>query len=346
MIDRGALREVALDQVRDQLQAFPKVELHLHLDCCLSYEAARTLDPTLSRVEYEEHFVGPTKCKDLMGLLRFVERPLELMQSEEALELVTDDLFDQLQADHVIYAEIRFAPLLHTRHGLSSAGVLESVTTAAAEASVRTGVRYGIIVCTLRHFSEEESLESAHAAVEGAEAGVVGFDIAGDEAGFSLDAHVGAFDVARSGGLALTAHAGETSARNVRETLERLRPGRIAHGVRSIEDPAIVELLKTRRVHLDVCPTSNVQTDVFERLVDHSVQRLLEAGVSLGISTDGRTLCNVSLTDEYQRLHDAFGWDTSTFLRTNRAAAEASFAPDPVKTRLVETLLAATGTVC
>ena len=139
--------------VRGEPQMLPKIQLHLHLDCCLSYEAAHALDPSLSHAEYREHFVGPAKCADLTDLLQYVERPLELMQTEESLRLVVEDLFGQLQADHVIYAEIRFAPLLHTREGLSPSTVLEAVTSAAADARLRTGVRYGILVCTLRHFS-------------------------------------------------------------------------------------------------------------------------------------------------------------------------------------------------
>ncbi len=331
--------------VRGEPQMLPKIQLHLHLDCCLSYEAAHALDPSLSHAEYREHFVGPAKCADLTDLLQYVERPLELMQTEESLRLVVEDLFGQLQADHVIYAEIRFAPLLHTREGLSPSTVLEAVTSAAADASLRTGVRYGILVCTLRHFSEAESLESAYVALEGASAGVVGFDIAGDEAGFSLDAHIGAFDVARNGGLGLTAHAGEAlGADSVRETLERLGPSRIGHGVRSIEDPATVEILKARHIHLEVCPTSNVQSGICESVVDHPVDRLREAGVSVGINADGHALCNVTLRDEYQRLCDAFGWGTLTFLDTNRSALQASFAPDAVKAQLAETLVQASGT--
>lgn len=320
------------------VQALPKVELHLHLDCSISYDAARSLDP-VSHDEYERRFVAPPKCTDLMDLLQFVDRPIELMQSEDALRLVTNDLFDQLAADRVVYAEIRFAPLLHTRGGLLPERVLEAVTAAAAEASRRTGVLYGILVCTLRHFSQAESLESARLAVEGSDSGVVGFDIAGDEAGYPLEPHVAAFDTARRGGLALTAHAGEAlGAHSVRETLDRLRPSRIGHGVRSIEDPAAVALLKAGRIHLEICPTSNVQSDVCESLGDHPVERLRKAGVSLGISTDGRALCGVSLSQEYGRLHRTFGWDASTFAAVNRAAAEASFAPAQVQAEVVDIL--------
>lgn len=328
----------------DWVSALPKIELHLHLDCSVSYEAARSLDPQLSRTDYDRQFIAPGKCTDLMELLRFVDRPLELLQTEDALRLVTNGLFDRLQADHVVYAEIRFAPLLHTRDGLTPEQILECVTAAAAAAGRRTGVHHGILVCTLRHFSERQSLESAHLAVEGAGSGVVGFDIAGDEAGFSLDAHTGAFEVARRGGLSLTAHAGEAlGAESVRETLVRLRPSRIGHGVRSIEDAGTVALLISEQVHLEVCPTSNVQSDVCGTLNDHPVARLLDAGVSFGINTDGRALCGVSLADEYRGLRDAFGWDESTFMRTNQAALDASFAPAAVKAELDEVLLVAGG---
>ena len=117
-----------MDEFGGELEVLPKVELHLHLDCCMSFEVASVLDPSVSYAEYRKHFVGPARCTDLMDLLGYVARPLELMQSERALRLVVEDLFDQLRADHVVYAEIRFAPLLHTRRGLSPSAVLEAVT--------------------------------------------------------------------------------------------------------------------------------------------------------------------------------------------------------------------------
>lgn len=320
-------------------RAVPKVELHLHLDCSLSFAVARELDPATTREAYVAGFVAPAKCSDLMDLLRRVERPLELMQDEDSLRLVTDDLFAQLRADNVVYAEIRFAPLLHTRRGLAPERVVEVVAEAAAVASRRTGVRHGLLVCTLRHFSAEQSLLAARVATECRAPNVVGLDLAGDEAGFPLEPHAPAFDHARERGLALTAHAGEARGpESVRETLDRLRPSRIGHGVRSVEDPATVARLRTSGIHLEVCPTSNVQSDVCRTLADHPIEAVRRAGVSLGVNTDGRALCGVSLADEYARLARSFGWTEADARRHNLEAALASFAPADVKAQLAAVL--------
>src|SRR6266511_3349498 len=136
-------------------------------------------------------------------------------------------------------------------------------------------------------------------------------------------------------GLPRTAHAGESAGpASVWETLRRLEPSRIGHGVRSIEDPALVAHLKERGTHLEVCPSSNVLTDVVDSYQDHPVDRLYRAGVRLGISTDVRTMVDTSLTGEYERLRASFGWDDEHFRRCNAAALAAPFAPEEVKRRV------------
>jgi adenosine deaminase len=122
------------------IRTLPKVELHVHLDCGLSYGLVRELVPGLSRERWAAEFVAPPRCRDLVDLLKRIDRPLLLMQEEKTLQRVTDDLFDQLHDDAVVYAEVRFAPLLHTRNGLSPERVLDVVARAAAKASRRTGV--------------------------------------------------------------------------------------------------------------------------------------------------------------------------------------------------------------
>src|SRR6266540_411886 len=164
---------------------------------------------------------------------------------------------------------------------------------------------------------------------------IAALDIAGDEAGYPLDAHEPAFRYAIEHGLPRTAHAGESAGpASVWETLRRLEPSRIGHGVRSIEDPALVAHLKERGTHLEVCPSSNVLTDVVDSYQDHPVDRLYRAGVRLGISTDVRTMVDTSLTGEYERLRASFGWDDEHFRRCNAAALAASFAPEEVKRRV------------
>ncbi len=317
----------------------PRVELHLHLDCCLSFRVARQLVPSLSRERYRRELVLPAGCPGLEHFLAKMAPCLELLQTEEALSLLTQDVFRQLQEDGVIYAELRFAPLLHTEAGLTPERVVEIVARAAAEAARATGVGYGIILCCLRHFSAAESLRTAHLAERFRDDGVVGLDLAGDEAGFPLDAHIEAFRSAGEGGLCLTAHAGEARGpASVEETLERLAPSRIGHGVRSIEDPGLIERLIEGGIHLEVCPTSNVLIGIYESLRAHPVDRLYRTGVSMGLSTDGRGVLPITLDAEARQLAETFDWRDEHFRRCALHAAEACFAAPAEKANLVRRL--------
>lgn len=317
----------------------PKVELHLHLDCCLSYSVAKKIRPALTLEEYRESFIAPPKCTDLADYITRAIRGFELMQTAEHLKWVTLDLFEQLRNDQVIYAEMRFAPLQHIYQGLSPEQVVQAVLE-AAEAGVRqTGVEARLILCTLRHYSEEQSLQTIALVEQFRGTRVAGFDIAADEAGFPITPHLSSFRRAASMGICCTAHAGEAKgAESVWETLENFKPSRIGHGVRSIEDPRLVDHLVKSRIHLEVCPTSNIQVNVFETMNDHPADRLYRAGVSLSINTDARTISDTTLTKEYGIMRDYFQWQHRHFLQCNLEAIHHAFIEDDLKTQLKQRL--------
>lgn len=304
----------------------PKIELHLHLDCSLSFEVVRRLDPAVDEAAYRRHFIAPPRCLDLADFLSRTGKGIQLMQSREQLRLVTLDLMRQLRADGVIYAEIRFAPLLHTEGGLSAGRVVETVHRTLEEGMAETGVEARLILCTLRHFRQSQSMETVRLIESFRGSKVAGFDIASDEANFPVDEHLRAFYYARDNGIPRTAHAGEARGpASVWETLEHFDPSRLGHGVRSIEDDRLVEHLAEHQIHLEVCPSSNLQTNIYEALSDHPVDRFRRKGLSLGINTDGRTLVNVSLSDEYRKLAETFEWEPAHFLQANLNALEAAF---------------------
>jgi len=318
----------------------PKVELHLHLDCSLSFSAVSRLDPSVTREEFEAEFIAPSPCASLADFLTRAPRGFQLMQSEDALRLATDDVFEQLKTDRVVYAELRFAPLLHIDNGLTPEAVIAAIDRATEDCIRATGIEARLILCTLRHFDRQQSLLTAQLVERFRGSRVAALDIAGDEAGFPLDAHIPAFRFAIDHGLHRTAHAGEAAGpASVWETLRALEPTRIGHGVRSSEDPALVEHLKTNRIHLEVCPSSNVQTRASTAWTDHPVDDLYRAGVSLGINTDTRTITNVTLEHEYAALRDHFAWTDADFLACNQAALGAAFIDEPAKTRLVSRLM-------
>ena len=318
-------------------QPLPKIELHLHLDCSLSYEVVRKIDPSITEDEYRCKFVAPAKCTDLADYISRAVIAITLMQTELNLRLVVEDLFNQLRADNVIYAEIRFAPLLHIESGLSARQVVQIVNDAVKEFSQKTGVIAGLILCTLRHYSEEQSLQTVHLVNEFKGTPVCGFDIAADEAGYPIDNHIKAFEIARQKNILCTAHAGEAKgADSVWETLKNFHPQRIGHGVRSVEDESLLEFLKQRNIHLEVCPTSNVQTNVYEKIQDHAADIIFRKGISMSINTDARTISDVTLSSEYLLMEEYFKWSRNHFKKCNLDAIEHAFASEEIKAGLIK----------
>jgi adenosine deaminase len=318
---------------------FPKVELHLHLDCSLSFRAVSQLDPSVSLEQFQNEFVAPRRCTSLADFLTRAPRGFMLMQDEPALSLVVEDLFEQLVRDRVIYAEIRFAPLLHLERGLTPERVVEAIDR-ATESSIRSnGINARLILCTLRHFDSEQGLTTARLVEQFRGSRVVALDIAGDEAGYPIDAQIPAFRYAIDHGLFRTAHAGEARGPDsVWETLREFQPSRIGHGVRSIEDRALVDHLIRECIHLEVCPTSNLQTGISRDFAEHAVDELYRAGVPLSISTDTRTITNITLEEEYRNLEEHFGWTAADLAACNRAAVDAAFIDDSTKAALQEQL--------
>lgn len=317
----------------------PKVELHLHLDCSLSFDVVTKIDPTISLDDYRDKFIAPSKCTNLVDFLTRAPQGIRLMQSEDELQLVVRDLFTQLKNDNIIYAEIRFAPLLHVEHGLKTDDVVAIVNEATEKAIDVTGIETRVILCTLRHFSETQSLETVKLVHRFRGTKVVGFDIAADEAGFPIDEHISAFHYAHDHKIPCTAHAGEARGPDsMWETIENFRPLRIGHGVRSLEDPELIQYLKEKSIHLEVCPTCNVQIDIFERYQDHPIDTLYKLDLSVGINTDARTITNINLSEEYEKLHRAFGWTGEHFLRCNLNAIQSSFIPEKLKNSIADQL--------
>jgi adenosine deaminase len=317
----------------NSIEELPKVELHLHLDCSLSSDVVSKICPDISANEYKSEFIGPKKCNSLNEILKYVTNQVNLMQTEKNLRLVVKDLFDQLQRENVIYAEIRFAPLLHLENGLNPEEVVEIVADESTDCTNVTGIKAGIILCTLRHFSEKESLQTVKLVKKFIDSSpVAGFDIAADEGSYPIDANKEAFLYAIKHDLPRTAHAGEAKgSESIWETIKNFKPLRIGHGVRSIEDPALVEFMKANDIHLEICPTCNIQTNIFSQYKNHPINFLYNSGVSLSVNTDGRTLANVSLSEEYKNLINTFNWGEKHLMKCNLNAISKAFLSESGK---------------
>ena len=259
------------------------------------------------------------------------------MQDENSIKLVVEDLFKQLKAENVIYVEIRFAPLLHCRNKLSASDVVETINNASKKCSEKYGIHYGLILCTLRHFDEMQSMETVRLVEKFKNSGVFALDIAADEAGHSLDNHISAFNYANDSNIKSTAHAGEAKGpESIRETLKRLKVKRVGHGVRCVEDKDLMKHLSNKDIHLEICLTSNIKTATFKSITLHPVDEIFKSNISISLSTDGRTISNIDLTSEYELVMNKFGWDINDIKKTNLDAISHSFTTAEIKKELTK----------
>lgn len=310
----------------------PKVELHLHLDCSLSYKVVSKIDPLITEAQYLKQFVGPRQCADLADFLTYAQVSIALMQSIENLKLIVMDLFEQLKEDNVIYAEIRFAPLEHTKGGLSAHEVVTAVNEAVEAGIQAFEIEARLILCTLRHYSADQSMETVQLVKTFRGTKVVGFDIASDEAGYPIDAHIGAFQFARNNDIPCTAHAGEAKGEgSLRQTITLLKPHRIGHGVRCVEDKKLMEEIRNSKLHLEICPTSNIQTGIYNDVMDHALDRIYRFGISCSVNTDNRTISNTTLNKEYNKIKDSFKWGIEEFMTCNLEAISHAFIEDELR---------------
>jgi adenosine deaminase len=323
----------------DVIRRLPKAELHQHLDGSLrpatAVELADAIGMPLALEEATRRMVGPRRCADQAELLTFFDLPISLLQTAAALERAATELVEDLAADGIRYAEIRWAPRLHLERGLSMSDVVEAVSTGVARATAATDApAIGLIVTAMRSHPPAANAELARVA-GAAGAAVVGFDLAGPEAAWPAPPHAIAFVAAREAGLALTAHAGEVAgAERVREVLD-FGVRRVAHGVTAIEDPTLLDLLRAREITLDLCPTSNVQAGVVGSLEEHPLAALHRAGVSVTVSTDDLTVTGTSLSEELARCADALSLTDEELTAIALNGFARAFAPSAVMAPLV-----------
>jgi len=322
-------------------RALPKAELHLHLDGSVRpatvLELAREHAVRLPVNDVERlrlYLEAPDDCQSLVEFISYFQLPIAVMQTPAALERVTYELCRDLAEDGVGYAEIRWAPWLHVRRGLSIAEVIRAVIRGFEAGQQATSVAGGLIVTALRDMPPDQNVALAQVAGHFVDQGVVGFDLAGDEEGHPPGLHEDAFRAARSLGLAITIHAGEgAGAESVRQAIA-LGPRRIGHGVRAVEDAEVLAMLRDQGIQLDAALTSNAQTKAVRRLEDHPLPRFLREGIPVTISTDSRTVSRTTLTDEYLKAAALLGCTTEQLWSMNLQALDSGFADPVTRTRL------------
>lgn len=310
----------------EDIKKMPKVELHLHLDGSVGLETASKLSG-LSLDAVGEKMVAADKCKDLNEYLTKFDFPLSLMQTKENLKLIARELALSLHKQNVIYAEVRFAPSFHTKNGLTEAEVVEAVMSGMKEVSIKIN----LILCLMRGASFEENLKTVETAKLYLNKGVGGVDLAGAEAIYPTSEYALLFKKVREENIPFTIHAGEASGIQSIEAALDFGAKRIGHGIRCLESENLLKRIIDNNILLEVCPTSNVQTNAVLGYEEHPILRLYKMGVHLCINTDNVTVSNVSLTDEYVKLYQTFNFGLDDFKQMNIYALKQAFISEAEK---------------
>jgi aminodeoxyfutalosine deaminase len=297
----------------DFLAEMPKAELHLHLEGSVEPETLHELDPATPLEEFRALY----RYADFDAFLRAFGAIGKRLRTPEDYALVTRRLLERLAAGHVRYAEIILAAGVVLWKGQDFAPIFDAVSEAAKGSPVE--VRW--ILDAVRQFGVEPAQRVAELAAERVDRGVVAFGIGGSEERGPAEWFGEVFAFARSAGLHLTAHAGESMGPESGWAALRLGAERIGHGIRSVDDPALIAHLRERRIPLEICITSNLVTGVVARLEDHPVRRLYDAGVPIVLNTDDPAMFGCTLTGEFQLVARAFGFSEAEL----RGIAENGF---------------------
>jgi adenosine deaminase len=326
----------------EQLRRIPKAELHCHLDGSVrpatllelgrEYKIPMPRDSADSLREY----MLVSDAKSLEDYLKRFEVTVSVMQTADAIERIAYELGIDAAADGVRYIEVRNAPILNSRGKLEMGDALEAQLRGLERAEKECGIIARSIVCSLRQLPPETSLELAQLAVAYKSKGVVAFDLAGGEMGFPASAHSDAFAYARKHNLAVTVHAGEgDGARSVRDAVHKCGADRLGHATRLIEDPELTQYVNDRRIGLEICLTSNVQTHAAKSYETHPLRYYFDHGMNLTLNTDNRLMSGTTLTDEYAfaAKHLGFSLDELCTLALN--GFEAAFLPWEQRVKLL-----------
>ena len=336
----------------DPLLAAPKALLHDHLDGGVRpatvVELAREFGyqglPTTDIDDLAQWFNRGAKRNDLVLYLETFAHTVGVMQHRDAIERVAYECAQDLAADGVVYAEVRMAPELCTEAGLTLDEAVEAMLAGFERGSAGTDLTIYLICSAMR--TAARSLEIAELAVRWRDRGVVGFDIAGAEAGYPPTRHLDAFHYVQHENFHSTIHAGEAfGLPSIWEAVQFCGAERLGHGVRIVDDidgdpgheklGRLASFVRDRRIPLELCPTSNVNTGVCASIADHPIGMLRRLRFRVTVNTDNRLMSDTSMTKEFRQLADAFGWGLDDFEWLTINAMKSAFAPFPERLRII-----------
>ena len=338
---------------RTTLQALPKVLLHEHLDGSLrpqtilelAKDAKYTHLPTSDPEVLADWFHQGANRGDLAAYLRGFAHTIAVTQTPEALERVAYEQVEDLKNDGVVYFETRFAPVFHTKKGLTNMDVISAVLRGLERGRREFSIPVGLIVCAMRDM--RISLEIAELAVDFRDRGVVGFDLAGEEGGYPPKKHVEAFHYIQRQNFNITVHAGEGYGKeSIWQAIQYCGAHRIGHGTRLIDDIVVTEGVVVRlgglaqyvldkRIPLEICLSSNVHTGAIPSLAEHPFNVFYRQQFRVTLNTDNRLMSRTSMSNEFQVALDAFGLGLDDFEKVTINAMKSAFLPYVERCRII-----------
>lgn len=317
----------------EELIKLPKIEQHCHLDGSLSREF---VEMRLGRKVQESELQVSEDCTSLNEYLDKFVLPCSCIEDAEGLEAAGYDFISQMKKENVVYTEVRFAPLNPAHESLSLDRVLESLLKGLERGKQEFGVSYNVIVCAMRHHSEETNLKMFRAAREFLGAGICAGDLAGAEALFPMSGFRNLFAEVRKLGMPFTLHAGECG--NVQNIADAVSAGagRIGHGIAMRGNDRMQKLCRKKRIGIEMCPISNLQTRAVEGTSEYPLREFLNAGLAVTINTDNRTVSNTTLSKELEFVQRVYGITDEEIIQMMRNAVDTLFADDSVKDRLLK----------
>lgn len=330
---------------RALLQTFPKVLLHEHLDGILRPHTVIDLArlsgygdlPTGEPEKLRQWFHQGANQGSLAKYLEGFKHTIAVMQTEEGLERVAYEQAEDLSRDGVVYYETRFAPLFHTKRGLTHQQVVAAVLKGMARGRQDFGLQSGLIICAMRNMNV--SLEMAELAVDFRARGVVGFDLAGEEGGFPPKKHVDAFHYIQRENFNITIHAGEGFGKeSIWQAIQYCGAHRIGHGTRLIDDIAVADgravklgdlaqYVLDKRIPLEICLLSNVHTGAAPSLEQHPFKILYQERFRVTLNTDNRLMSDTNMTKEFEAAARTFGLTIDDFEKITINAMKSAFLP-------------------
>lgn len=334
---------------RETILSWPKTDLHCHLDGSLRLDTLLELAKSqgklgeLPATNHDDLFKILESIDDsttLEDYLVWFKYTIMVMQTAEALERIAFELMEDAARENVRYMEIRYAPIEHTRGGLTIEQVNEAVWAGVQRAERTYKITGRLIICGLRDRFESESFRLAELAVAFKNRGVVAYDLAGGEAGNPAKLHVHAFAFAREKNLNLTCHAGEAwGPASIAQDLHDCGVHRIGHGVTLKQDPDLEQYVIDHRIPLEMCPTSNVQTHVVPGFAEHPLKYYVEKQVRVTVNTDNRLFSRTNVTEELWRCHQHLGFDETTLKWIVLNGFKSAFLPYPERQALLSEVL-------